>query len=64
MYKVIKRFFDLQDNKHQYEVGDIFPHEKCGYPVTDERIAELAGAKNKIGEPLIKEVKTRKKKAE
>ena len=63
MYKVIKRFYDLQDNNHQYEVGDIFPHDNCGYPVSDERIAELAGNTNKIGEPLIKEVKTRKKKA-
>lgn len=64
MYKVIKRFYDLQDNNHQYEVGDEFPHEHCGYPVSDERIAELAGSTNKIGEPLIKAARTRKKKAE
>ena len=64
MYKVIKRFFDLQDNNHQYEVGDEFPHEHCGYPVSDERLAELAGNGNKIGQPLIKAVRARKKKAE
>jgi hypothetical protein len=64
MYKVIKRFYDLQDNNHQYEVGDKFPHERCGYPVSEERIAELASKANKLGEPLIKEIKTRKKKSE
>ena len=64
MYKVIKRFFDQQDNNHQYEVGDVFPHVNCGYPVSDERIAELASDKNKLGEPLIKAARARKKKSE
>ena len=64
MYKVTKRFYDLQDNNHQYEVGDEFPHEHCGYPVSEERIAELAGSTNKHGEPLIKATRTRKKKAD
>lgn len=63
MYKVIKRFYDLQDNNHQYEVGDIFPHDGCSYPVSDERIAELAGGSNKIGVPLIKEGRKAKKKS-
>ena len=47
MYKVVETFGDLQDNNHQYEVGDEFPHEHCGYPVSEERIAELAGSTNK-----------------
>lgn len=51
MYKVIKHFCDLQDKNHPYNVGDTFPRE--GLKVTDERLAELAGSKNKQGKPLI-----------
>jgi hypothetical protein len=63
MYKVIKRFYDLQKN-HAFSVGDTFPHDG----VDEERIAELASGNNKIGVPLIEEVaekpKRRKKKQE
>lgn len=52
MYKVIKYFTDLQDKNHPYNVGDIFPRK--GLEVTEERLAELAGNKNKQGVPLIK----------
>ena len=67
MYKVIKRFRDLQDNKHAYSVGDIFPHN--GVEVGAERLAELASDKNRLGVPLIEEIaekpkRTRKKKDE
>ena len=65
MYKVINRFFDLQDNNHAYSVGDTFPHN--GVEVDAERIAELASDKNRLGVPLIEEIKpkrTRKKKDE
>ena len=67
MYKVINRFFDLQDNNHAYSVGDIFPHN--GVEVDAERIAELASDKNRLGVPLIEEIaekpkRTRKKKDE
>lgn len=55
MYKVIKFFTDLQDNNHPYNEGDVFP--RAGVEVTADRIAELAGAKNKQGVPLIAEVK-------
>lgn len=51
MYKVIKFFTDLQDNGHPYNVGDTFPRE--GKVVTSERLAELTGSNNKLGEPLI-----------
>ena len=54
MYKVICRFADLQDESHVYEVGDIYPRE--GHEPSLKRIRELSGKKNKIGEPLIKEV--------
>ena len=65
MYKVIKSFTDLQDNKHAYSVGDTFPHN--GVEVGAERIAELESDKNRLGVPLIEEVaekpkRTRKKK--
>ena len=54
MYKVIKSFADLQDKNHVYKVGDVFP--RAGLTVTDERLAELPGDKNKQGEPLRKKV--------
>ena len=67
MYRVINRFFDLQDNNHAYYVGDTFPHN--GVDVDAERIAELASGKNRLGVPLIEEIvekpkRTRKKKDE
>ena len=67
MYKVIKRFRDLQDNNHAYSVGDTFPHD--GVEVDAERIAELSSGKNRLGVPLIEEIaekpkRTRKKKDE
>ena len=67
MYKVIKRFRDLQDNNHAYSVGDKFPHN--GVDVDAERIAELTSDKNRLGVPLIEEIsekpkRTRKKKDE
>ena len=54
MYKVIKKFKDLQDNDYIYEVGDEFPRK--GNRVTIDRTAELLGSDNKIGEPLIEEI--------
>ena len=67
MYKVIRRFYDLQDNNHAYFVGDTFPHN--GGVVDADRVAELASGKNKMGVPLIEEIpekpkRTRKKKDE
>ena len=69
MYKVIKRFHDLQDARktksgtvyHEYNVGDVFPRD--GMEVSEERIQELAGSDNKQGVPLIELVqeKTDKK---
>ena len=67
MYRVIHKFYDLKDNNHAYSVGDTFPHN--GVKVEDERIAELASDKNRLGVPLIEEIaekqkRTRKKKDE
>lgn len=54
MYLVIKRFFDLRSD-HAYSVGDVFPHD--GVEVDAERITELAGDRNRLGVPLIREEK-------
>ena len=67
MYRVIHKFYDLQDNNHAYYVGDTFPHN--GVEVDAERIAELSSDKNLQGVPLIEEIaekpkRTRKKKDE
>lgn len=59
MYKVIKKFHDLQDARktkngtvyHEYNVGDAFPRK--GMDVSEERLKELAGKENKQGTPLI-----------
>lgn len=51
-YKVIHRFTDLQDFNHLYNVGDLFP--RIGMKVSQSRIDELAGSKNKLKTPLIK----------
>lgn len=62
MYKVIKYFTDLQDKNRPYNVGDVFPHKECGYPVGEERLAELAGNENKQGVPLIEKIEPKKTK--
>ena len=52
MIKVIKQFYDLQDDGYCYNKGDSYPRK--GFKATDARIAELAGSKNKCGVALIK----------
>lgn len=49
-YKVIEKFMDLQDDNHIYNVGDKYPNKGR---VKKERIEELKGTDNKIGQPLI-----------
>lgn len=51
---VYSRFKDLKDNNHIYKKGDVYPRE--GLEPTKERIKELLGKKNQIGEVLIKKV--------
>lgn len=60
MYKVIKSFRDLEDGRYLYKDGDIYPRK--GVEPSEERIAELAGTKNKLKTPLIKKVNSRRKK--
>lgn len=54
MYRVIEYFTDLQDNNHEYNVGDIYPHNKK--KVSASRIKELSTNKNRRGVPLIAKV--------
>lgn len=51
MYKAIKYFVDLQDDRYPYNAGDTFPRD--GLEVSRERIIELSTAINKRNEPLI-----------
>lgn len=53
-YEVIHFFTDLQDFSHPYNVGDLFPRE--GMRVSEERIMELSGNKNRQRKPLIRAV--------
>ena len=44
----------MQDNRHPYHEGDIFPRE--GLKVSDARLEELSGSNNKQGKPLIEKI--------
>jgi hypothetical protein len=50
-YIVIQHFKDLQDNGYEYRIGKPFPRK--GVTVSQERIDELSGYKNKRRRPLI-----------
>ena len=54
MYKVVRYFTDIQDNNRPYNVGDVFPHKECGYPITEDRLAELASRNNLQRTQLIR----------
>lgn len=52
IYKVVKAFSDLQDDRHVYNAGDTFPRE--GVDVSEDRLKELSSTSNRLGIPLIK----------
>jgi hypothetical protein len=54
MYKVVKLFTDLQDNNHEYRVGDEYP--RLGLKPSLARIQELSSNENRQRTVLIKEV--------
>lgn len=60
MYKVIKKFADLEDRNHIYNIGDVYPRE--GAEPSDERIEFLASSQNKLKTPVIELVLEKKKK--
>lgn len=53
-YKVINYFTDLQDDNHEYNVGDDFP--RTGKQVSKARLTELSNTSNRQGKPLIERV--------
>lgn len=59
-YRVIRRFYDLNDSACEYNVGDSYP--RTGLVVSDSRIKELSGNKNRLKTPLIVEEKKRGRK--
>lgn len=60
-YEVIHPFADLNDNKYKYETGDKFP--RPGLEVSEDRIKELSGSKNKARTALIAEIPEKAKDA-
>lgn len=58
MYKVIADFTDLEDNKHLYTKGDVYPRE--GAQPSKARIDFLASNGNLMGKPVIEAVRERK----
>lgn len=54
MYKVVKSFQDLQDNRYSYQAGDTFPRE--GFKPSKERLEELSSINNRRHTILIKKV--------
>ena len=60
MYKVVKHFLDMQDDSHEYNVGDTFPRD--GKEVSLARITELSTEQNRRKTVLIEEVKEEEEK--
>jgi hypothetical protein len=58
MYKVLSAFFDLKDSNREYRPGDTFPRD--GLTVDAARLAELASSNNRLGFPVIQEIKEQK----
>jgi hypothetical protein len=54
MYRVIRKFKDLNHDGHVYQVGDIYPKE--GSESTKTRLKELSSEKNKYKKIYIEEV--------
>lgn len=61
MYKVLRRFEDLQDDRHLYQPGDNFP--RAGLKVSEERVRELSSCENKRHVPLIKVISQEQEKS-
>lgn len=56
MYRVTVYFEDLQDDRHAYSPGDVFPRD--GLEVSDERLQELSTDANRRGVALIERTDT------
>ncbi|OLS39134.1 hypothetical protein [Bacillus sp. MRMR6] len=51
-YEVIENFFDIEDNRRLYEVGQSYPRE--GFKPSEERVVALSSRNNKGKQPFIK----------
>ena len=54
-YRAVKDFADARDSYYVYKAGDSFPRK--GVAVSPKRIEELVGTSNRLGVPLIEEVR-------
>lgn len=55
MHRVLHGFFDLTDGNREYHPGDTFPRD--GLTVSAARLAELASSGNRLGFPVVEEIK-------
>lgn len=62
MYRAIEHFVDLQDERTEYNPGDVYPRE--GSIISEERLNELASADNKRHRPVIEKVAEKPKPVE
>lgn len=53
-YKVIRAFRDIENDHRVYRKGDTFPAKG---KVSKERISELLSTENKVGKPLIEQLR-------
>jgi hypothetical protein len=54
-FEVIQNFTDSQDKRKKYKVGDSFP-QPANKKISEERLASLLSADNKLGRPVIREI--------
>lgn len=54
-FEVIYNFTDSQDKNKKYKVGDSYP-TPANKKISEERLASLLSADNKLGRPVIREI--------
>lgn len=58
-YRVLEDFSDKQDGRRPYKAGDTYPRE--GLDPSPQRVAELLGADNARGRPVIEPIEEKPK---
>jgi hypothetical protein len=54
-FEVIQDFIDSQDKRKKYKIGDFYPNP-ANKKISEERLATLLSADNKLGRPVIREI--------
>ena len=54
-FEVIHNFTDSKDKNKKYTVGDPYP-TPANKKISEERLASLLSADNKLGRPVIREI--------